>query len=271
MSGEKPMFPEQRLNELLALLRERGVVRIAEMARHFSVSRETIRRDLAELEERGLVRKVHGGAVLAGPRSQEPPYATRMVSMVEEKRRIGEAAAALVRDGESLLLDLGTTTLEVARHLRGRRGLTVITNSVPAALTLVEEPGVEVFLTGGRLRGGDHSLSGSWALRSIGEVFVDKAIVGAGGLTLEHGVTDYHMEEAATRRAMIQKAREVIVVADSSKFGVTALAAVMPVTAIDHLVTDAGAPPEVLRELEKAGVRVTVVPVPGRDADDAEP
>lgn len=254
------MLPEERLNELLRLLREHGTVRISDLSRHFSVSRETIRRDLAELENRNLIRRVHGGAVLAGPRSLEPPYATRALSMAEEKRHIGEAAASLVHEGESVLLDLGTTTLEVARSLKGRKGLTVITNSIQAALSLVEEPGVDVYLTGGRLRAGDQSLSGAWAQRSISEVYVDKAIVGAGGITVENGVTDYHMEEAATRRAMIQHAREVIVVADSSKFGVTALAAVLPICSIHKLVTDAGAPPEMLSEIEAQGVEVIVVP-----------
>lgn len=245
----------------MQLLRQRGVVRIGEAARLFGVSTETVRRDCAELESRGLIRKVRGGAMLAGSRSQEPPFATRTAAMAEEKRAIGAAAAALVGDGESVLLDLGTTTLEVARHLRGRQALTVITNSVQAALTLVEEPGVDVHLTGGRLRAGDQSLSGFWAQHAIGDVFVDKAIVGAGGLTVQSGVTDYHMEEAAIRRMMIQHARTVIVVADSSKFGVTALAGVAAVKAVHHIVTDSGVDPAAAAALTAAGVRVTVVPV----------
>lgn len=253
------MLAEERQQRIAETLRERGTLRVVDLAEQFGVSRETIRRDLAELESKGLGRKVHGGVMLDQPRSAEPPYSDRSVSQVEAKRAIGRAAAAMIQDGESILLDLGTTTLEVARHLRGRRNLTVLTNSLPAAMALVEEPGITVFLTGGQLRPGDLSLSGTRARDALNDFYVDRAVVGAGGISVETGLTDYHVEESAVRRLMIQRAREVMVVADHTKFGVTAFAAVCRPDEMDYIVTDAAVDAHVVEAFEAIGVTVTVV------------
>lgn len=253
------MLAEERQQKIAEILRQRGTLRVVDLADQFSVSRETIRRDLAELEAQGLGRKVHGGVVLDHPRSAEPSYSDRAVSEVAAKRAIGRAAAAMIQDGESVLLDLGTTTLEVARHLKGRRNITVLTNSLPAAMALVEEPGVTVFLTGGQLRPGDLSLSGSRAKDALNDFYVDRAVVGAGGLGVETGLTDYHVEEAAVRRLMIQRAHQVMVVADHTKFGVTAFASVCRADEIDHIVTDAAVDAHYVEALESAGVSVVVV------------
>ena len=264
------LLAEERQERIIQYLKEKGTLRVAELALQFGVSRETIRRDLAELESKGLGKKIHGGVMLASTRAAEPSYAARAAAMVEEKRAIGAATARLVEDGESILLDLGTTTLEVAGHLRGKQNLTVLTNSVPAALALVDDPGVTVYLTGGHLRRGDLSLSGSRTREALGEVYVDKAIVGAGGLSVETGLTDYHVEEAFVRRLMIQRAKTAIVVADHTKFGVTAFAVVAPIQSIHHIVTDDGILDEDKKGLEAAGVQVTAVPVPSAGEEEAE-
>jgi DeoR/GlpR family transcriptional regulator of sugar metabolism len=252
---------EQRLAAIRSLIAELGAVRAADLAARLSVSRETVRRDLAHLERLGEVRRVHGGAVAAGRRAgSEPSFLARKGSMVAEKRAIGRAAASLVEPGESVFLDLGTTTLEVARQLAATgRQITLITNSVPAALACVDAPGVTVHLLGGLMRKGDRSLSGHQTLRDLEGFYADKAIIGAGGITLEAGVTDYHVEEAAVRRTMIARSTTCVVVADHTKFGVVGLAAVCPIRAVHRLVTDAGVDPRMVEVLREAGPEVTTV------------
>jgi len=193
---------------------------------------------------------------LVQSRSQEPLYTTRAVSMQAEKQSIAEVTASLIKDGESIFLDLGTTTLEVARQLCQHRSLTVVTNSIKIAQALIANPDIAVYLTGGQLRAEEHSLSGVWAQQSLSSIYVDKAIVGAGGLTVETGLTDFHMEEAAIRRLMIQRANQAIVTTDSTKFGVTALVAIVPIQEIHTLVTDSGADPDWLSAFQSAGVEV---------------
>jgi DeoR/GlpR family transcriptional regulator of sugar metabolism len=252
------MLTEKRHEDLLRLLQEQEVVQVAEAAQRFKVSMQTVRRDFKELQSQGLLRKVRGGAMLLPSRSQEPLYTARAVSMLAEKQAIAEAAASLIQDGESIFLDLGTTTLEVAKRLDQHRSLTVVTNSIKIAQILVDSPGILVYLTGGQLRAGEHSLSGIWTQQSLNSVYVDKAIVGAGGLAIDTGLTDFHMEEAAIRRMMIQRANQAIVVADSTKLGMTALVSVVPLQEIDVLVTDVGIDPEWLSALQTAGVEVIV-------------
>lgn len=237
------------------------MIQVAEAAQRFNVSMQTIRRDFKELESQGLIRKVRGGAMLVQSRSQEPLYTTRAVSMQAEKQAIAEVTASLIKDGESIFLDLGTTTLEVARQLCQHRSLTVVTNSIKIAQVLITAPGVTVYLTGGQLRAEEHSLSGIWAQQSLSSIYVDKAILGVGGLTVETGLTDFHMEEAAIRRMMIQRSNQTIVVTDSTKLGVTALVAVVPIHEIHTLVTDSGADPDWLAAFQAVGVEVITQPV----------
>lgn len=254
------MLAEERQGRILALLRARGTVRTSELMALFGVSRETIRRDLLELEERGLARRIHGGAALQ-PAGLEPPFSVRATSNLDEKRAIAAACAELVREGDVVLLDVGTTCLEVARALRGRARITVMTNSVPAALELVHDPEIRVFLTGGQLRPGELSVSGTLARAAVAHHYADRAILGAGGLTVHEGLTDYHVEEAELRRLMIEHARQVIVVADHSKFGVVAFTRIAPLDDIDVVVTDDGLSEEVVRQFREAGVDVVVARV----------
>jgi DeoR/GlpR family transcriptional regulator of sugar metabolism len=199
--------------------------------------------------------------MLAQPRSQEPLYTTRAVSMLAEKEAIAETTANLIHDGESIFLDLGTTTMEVAKRLCNHRSLTVITNSLMIAQIMADLPDITIYLTGGQLRPGEHSLSGSWAQQSLQNIYVDKAIVGAGGLTVETGLTDFHMEEAAIRRMMIQQSNRTVVATDSTKFGVTALVGVVPIQQIHTLVTDSDIEPDWLEAFQSIGLEVITAPL----------
>lgn len=258
------LLTTERLAIIRTLLSEQGAVRVGDLMRRLGASRETVRRDLAELETLGEIRRVHGGAVPAGQRAAlEPPFASRKVSMLAEKKAIAAAAAQLVQDGESLYLDLGTTALEVARQLSGRQ-LTIITNSVPAALAAVHAPGSIVVLLGGTLRPGDRALSGAETLRGMQHYYVDTAVIGAGGVSAKAGITDYHLEEAAVRQTAVEHAKRTLVVADHKKFGVVGVAAVCALTDVDCIITDRGVEGDTVASIRSLGVAVVI-------ADDSAP
>ncbi len=255
MSGS---LKESRLQQILEVVRESGQASVAELSRRFGVSDVTIRRDLRELAARGLLRRAHGGAVLAEPVPPEPPVIQRMSQEQAWKEAIGRAAAALVSDGESIFIGSGSTTAYVARHLRDRKNLTVVTNALNIATELASAEGVTVVVTGGMMRPSELSLVGHIAEQSLREVRVDKVIIGMRAISLEAGMTNDYLPEVMTDRTIIEMARELIVVADHTKFGKVASAYVAPVERITTLVTDPQTDPETLARLREMGVQVIV-------------
>ncbi len=253
---ESNIHANARQQVILQLLERQSVVRVAELCERFGVSDMTVRRDLQELEQAGLIRRTYGGAVSARGRSFEPPYLVRAATHQAQKQRIGQMAASLVQDGDSVALDVGTTTLEVARALRDKHNLTVVTHSLPIAQVLANHPLVRVIVVGGVLRSGELSLIGHLAERAYREFYVDKLFLGVGGLSLKAGLTEFNLEDALVKQAMLQLAKERIVVADASKLERVAFAFIGPLTCINTLVTDADADAQVVRQIEEAGVRV---------------
>ena len=252
------MLAEERHQHILLLLNEKGAVTVSELCEQFGVSEMTVRRDLAALERKGLLRRVHGGAVSARGRSYEPPFLMRSSQHAQEKQRIAEAALSLIHDGDSIALDVGTTTLEIAKRLSDVRNLTIVTPSLHIANVLADNPHNRIILTGGILRPGELSLVGPFAERIFAELFVDKLFLGIGGLHLEAGLTEYNLEDAQVKRAMLRSAKECIVVTDSSKLGRIAFAAVGPISVMHTLITDDKADPAIVSRLEEMGVRVVV-------------
>lgn len=250
------MFTEERHQLILQLIESQGSVRVAELCKHFAVSDMTIRRDLAELERIGLIRRVYGGAISARGRSYEPPFLARSREHQAEKKRIGQAAAALVHDGDSLTLDVGTTTLEVARHLKEKHNLTIITSSLHIANILANQPGIRLVLSGGILRSGELSLIGHLAERTFREFYVDKLFLGIGGISFEAGLTEFNLEDAQVKKAMLASAKECIVVADASKFGNIAFASVAPLSAVHKIVTDTNVDPAIVSRLQEMNIEV---------------
>ena len=186
-----------RHQAIVEMLESHQTLPIEDLTRHFRVSEMTVRRDLRSLEAKGLLHRVQGGAISARGRSYSPPYASRESKFKTEKERIGRLAASLVNEGESVALDVGTTTFEVARHLADKKNLTVITPSFRIASLLLEHGGIRIILTGGILRPGELSMVGHLAERALKEFFVDKLFLGAGGIDLKAGVTEYNLEDAA--------------------------------------------------------------------------
>jgi len=251
---------QERRNSIVEKVMRERMVKVTDLMREFGVSIETIRRDLEYLEKIGTVTRVYGGAVSNKMFGHEPSYEYREIANYAQKKAIAAAAAELVGDGDTLFLDVGTTALEVARRLYTKKNLTVITNATKAAHAIVAGENSRVILLGGALRPGELSVSGFLTDQNMAYFHANTAILGVGGITLGNGVTDYHIEEANTRRAFIAQADKVIAVADYSKFGVTATNSVCPLSGITTLVTDWSVPAKVLDEYRAAGMHVIVAP-----------
>jgi DeoR/GlpR family transcriptional regulator of sugar metabolism len=232
-----------------------GVV-VAELARDLGVSEMTVRRDLKTLEDDGTLVRVRGGAVSRASHGFEPPLLDRAANEPDAKQRIGRVAATLVRDGESAILDVGTTIAALAHALRGRRGLTIVTPSLPIAIELGHEPDIRVVVTGGTLRAGELSLVGAGAVDAFRDVNCDTAFIGVAGLAAATGATEYSLDDARVKRAAITCARRVVVLADHTKLGRVAFATICPLQAIDTLVTDADGSHPTCLAARNAGVEV---------------
>lgn len=234
-------------------------VEVADLAEGFDVSEMTVRRDLEELERQQLCRRVHGGAVPGVSRSYEPPFSVREQREAEAKAAMAKAVVDLLAPGETVMLDVGTTTLEVARALRGANNLTVLTPSLPIADLLADEPGLRVICLGGTVRAGEHSLVGALTVEAIGRFYVDAVVLGVGGLDVDAGLTEFNVEDAAVKRAALERSRRLIVVADETKLGSVAFAVVAPAGRIDTLVTSAASHHHHVRRLRELGVDVQIV------------
>ena len=253
------MIPIERQQAILDLLDKNPSIQVTDLVALFDVSEMTIRRDLDMLERRGLLRRVHGGAVSNRGRSYEPPFMLRSSANVEAKERIGKAAAGLVRNGDSIMLDVGTTTREVARNLKDHQNLTVITPCFQIAALLVEHPDIRLILTGGILRRGELSLVGHLAERAIQDFYVDKLLMGVGGVDLKPGFTEFNLEDTLVKQAMLRQAKDITVVVDSSKFGHVALNAIAPLQTANRIVTDSGVAAKTMEEIEALGIDLILV------------
>lgn len=252
------MRQADRLNEILEELSADGAVGVAELADRLGVSSATIRRDLELLEEQRLLTRTHGGAVGQGV-LYELPLRYKSARRQDEKRRIASAAAASVDDGSAVGLTGGTTCTEVARHLIDRQRLTVVTNALNIASELVIRPNLKLVVTGGYARAESYELVGPLAERSLAGLNLDVVFLGTDGISSGAGLTTHHEVEAHTDLALIERARRVVVVADSSKIGIVAFAQICPIELVHELITDTDAPEEKVAELNEAGVAVTRV------------
>jgi DeoR/GlpR family transcriptional regulator of sugar metabolism len=248
------MLTDERRALILDRLRTHGRVLAADLTADLDVSSDTVRRDLRELDEAGLLRRVHGGAL---PRHGDAsPFATRQRRAPEAKASIARRAAELVRDGQIVVLDGGTTTLQLARALRPDLRANVITTSPPIAMALADYPGLEVTVVGGTLRPNALVTVGAAAIEALRVVRADIVFLGVCGLHPEIGVTTEDLEERHVKAAMIDGAAEVVALADHDKLGTAMPALVAPPRTVTHLVTDADASDEALRPYRALGIEV---------------
>ena len=253
------MLNEERRRAILESVNHDGRVLVGELARHFRTSEVTIRKDLDILHSHGLLHRTHGGALpsretaLSDPTLREKEKLHR-----KEKNRIAEAAAAMARDGQVIVLDSGSTTAAIARALRQFQNLTVITNSVNIAAELAGTS-VEVILTGGTLRMNSLSLVGPIAEETLRRLNADILFLGVDGLDVRYGLTTPNLLEAKANRVMVDISKNVVAVCDASKFGRRSLSLIVPPTAVHHVITDRAAPNSDVQMLRKNGIEVTLV------------
>jgi DeoR family transcriptional regulator of aga operon len=249
-----------RMREVLSLLRGRGEVTAQVLCTELRVSAATLRRDLSELEDQGLLVRTHGGARALDPSGSEIPVRLRDHRMVAIKRRIAQHAAALVPAGpHAVALTGGVTTGEVARALKGRPLMTIVTNSLTIAADCAVDAHMKVIVTGGLVRANSLEAVGPMSEHAFQVINVGTAILGADGMSAEVGATTHDEAEARTAIAMAANAQLVVVAVDGSKIGKITLAKMVPPSQIHHLVTDSTANPEQLKRISATGVHVHVV------------
>jgi DeoR/GlpR family transcriptional regulator of sugar metabolism len=251
------MEANARLSGLVDMLQRDGRLDVAEMAASFGTAEMTIRRDLDRIVAMGMARRVRGGAISLLMRGEELPFSMRVLDRAEAKGRIAAAVAEVLRDGEAVLLDSGTTAVLVGRELAGRR-LTVMPMSLHAASVLAAHQSIRMLLPGGEARPGELAMVGPLALASIGSLRFDTTVLSCCGLA-DNRVTTHDLRDAEVKQAMIRSAARVILAADSTKFRQTAMAVVTSATAVDMIVTDVEAPAEIVESLRAAGVEVRCV------------
>lgn len=252
------MISEDRIAFIIKEIEDRGSVTVLDLAQRLNVSEMTVRRDLVDLDNEGLIRRVHGGAVSARGRSFEPSLVIRETQHREEKALIGKMAAELITDGDSIALDIGSTALQIALNLLGRHNLTVITPSLKIANILANQPDIRLILPGGIVRHGELSLTGDLARRAFEGLFVDRLFLGVGAIDSRNGLTEYNWDDSLIKQAMVQSAKEVVVVADSSKFQKVAFAKIAPLSAVHMLISTELPPPPLREALDKAGVLLMI-------------
>jgi DeoR/GlpR family transcriptional regulator of sugar metabolism len=247
----------ERHKEILNMIHHNKRVSVTDICDRFLISEATARRDLEYMDEHGMIKRVYGGAIAPEAPTLEFPMIDRQDINIDQKRLIGEAAAKLIRNGETIFLGSGTTVLEVARALVNHSGLTVITNSLPILNTLSKTDNHIIGL-GGELRTSELSFIGHVTQQAITEFRADKVIIGTPAISLEHGLTHEFMPETMTDRAVLKISSCVIVVADHTKFGRVATSFLAPIEKVNTVVTDGEIEIQLVESIEERGVKVVV-------------
>jgi DeoR family transcriptional regulator of aga operon len=253
------MLTEERRGAIVSLLHENGKVQVKDLSKRFKTSEVTIRTDLKELHQRGLLFKSHGGAVMPNLVSGEPTLHEKSSEHASEKSKIGAAAAKLVKDGETIILDSGSTTHEIAKRIKDRQDLTVITNGINIATELAGYRGIQIILLGGVMRHSALSIVGHFAEEMLSHLTADKLFMAADGCTLEFGISTPKFEESRINQAMVAIAREKYLTADSSKFGKNSLSRIVSLWDMDGVISDEGLPIEYQDEIRTHGLKLVLV------------
>lgn len=232
------MLAAERRNEILTQLRMEGKVIVADLSKKYDVTEETIRRDLERIEQDGFAERTYGGAVLRENTKDELPFLVRKRANVEAKKRIAARIGEMIEDGDRIMLDASTTALFVAKQIRQKSNITVITNSIEILLELSDIEGWRVMSTGGTLRAEALSLLGYQAERMVSEFYVDKAIISSKGVDYHKGITDYNEREAGIKKRMLSSAATKILAVDGNKFGRVSFTKIMDFSELDVVVTD---------------------------------
>ena len=249
---------EKRKKKIMECLNKEGKVEVQALADELGVSTETIRRDLERLDQEGKLKKVYGGAVKVRADAFELPFDKKTLINAKEKAAIGRRAAALVKDGDTIMIGNGTSTLEVVRNLHSHANVTIVTHSTPVLLLAMEMFPGRIIFVGGEVNRHQRSVSGPLSELVLNRIRVNKAFISAGGVSLVDGITDYEISEANISRIMIERADEAIILADHSKLGKTTFANICSLDDVFTVITDHRCPPEWIRYLAERDVELIV-------------
>jgi len=261
MENKSHLFAEERKQQILDLLKEKSKLMVPDLCQEFGVSPATIRNDLRELENAGLLKRTHGGAINISKASFELNSYQKQVTNLEAKKAIAKLAIDLIEDGDTIALDTGTTTLELAKLLSAKKNIAVVLNDIEIASYLENEPDINVILIGGNLRRGFHCTVGPIAIKSLHGLYVDKAFMATNGISVRSGITTPNVSQAEVKKEMISIASEIIVLCDSSKVGINSFVQVQPITGIDRIITDDGINKHNVEKFIEAGVLVDVAKI----------
>lgn len=248
-----------RRDKIIQILHQKGAVRVDELSKEFDVSTVTIRNDLDFFEEKGMIHRTYGGALMKNNVYNDHPLKEKEKLNVEEKKRIGIYAAGLVNDGDAIILDSGSTTREIALRLKDKENITVMTNAINIALELAGQPNIRVMLSGGMLREKSYSLVGPEAENTIKNYYFDKLFLGVDGMDFKHGLTTPNPQEAQLNRMMVKHSSEIIAVADSSKFGRHSFSYICDLDPIGMVVTDTKITKDFEEKLKNRDIKVEKV------------
>lgn len=250
----KPLIPAQRRERIQEYLAIHQIARSADLCAVLETSEATVRRDLEWLEQKGILERTHGGAILSQHMTFEQEYQQRVQHHPEEKRRVGELAASLIEEGDIVFINSGTTATQVLQHIRKDSRITVFTNNVNAALEL-GKPDFHYYLIGGEFQPRSYSLSGRFAIENLSQVYANKVILGVDGISVKHGCTVPTDAEAEVVRYMIERTKgHVIIASDHSKWGVVSNFQVASINEVDKFVSDDGLPSSAVESLAAHGI-----------------
>ncbi|MCT4619149.1 MAG: DeoR/GlpR family DNA-binding transcription regulator [Marinisporobacter sp.] len=253
------MLQAERRNYIIQYLKEHGKVVIEDLAKTLDISPMTIRRDLKYLEENNFITRTHGGAVLHDMLIEEVPYQQKTSEHMEEKQRIAEYASSLVKEGYSIILDAGTTNMEIAKRIKDIKNLKVITTDLMIALFLSKFQGIQVFCTGGSIQSATGACLGSDAKEFIEKICANIAFIGTSSVDINKGLTTPGLEKAKIKKQIIDSADKSILVADHWKFGKKSFAKICSLDQLDEIITDKGIHPHTLKQINDLGVSVKLV------------
>lgn len=253
------MIPAERHERIKSELKKSGFASVNELAERLGISISTVRRDLIDLENEGVVIRSRGGAGLAGHNLTLPQaQSSRAEKHISQKQKIGKRAAELIENSGCAILDAGTTNLEVARFLKPKKPLRIITDSIEIAYELRDRENVTVLVTGGILRSDSYNLYGGFGEYMLNSMHAQACVMGASGLTMREGLTKHDIEALPIRQKMVEISHDLICLADSSKFDVTGLVSICPIDRVDILITDDGIKPELRKTFEDMGIEVII-------------
>lgn len=254
------MLSQERQSQIISIMEKEHVIKITDVVKKFHVSHETVRRDLETLQEQGLVKRVYGGAILTEGIPSIPVSSRPGGHGYGERRAIGKSAAGLVHDGDTVLLAMGSTILEVAKNIRHIKDLTILTNSISVLNELVDSD-VTLYLLGGHVSSAEHHMDGQLALQTLQSFNVDICFVGAGGVTIETGVSDYSYEAAQMIQTMLTRAKRTVLVAQSEKFGKNCFSVACPLNTIQTIVSDNNLSKDYIKTIQEMGIQVILASV----------